>query len=462
MTNTRIEKDSLGEINVPATAWWGAQTQRSYENFKIGDEKMPQELLQALVLVKKMAAKANQAVGKLEPEKAVAIQQAADHLLQGNDWEQFPLVIWQTGSGTQTNMNVNEVIAHLAQQNGTAIHPNDDVNKSQSSNDVFPTAIHLASAKKIEEALIPAVQKMVQRLKQIEAENKHVIKIGRTHLQDATPITFAQEVSGWRVGLERNLTMLNDALNELRQLAIGGTAVGTGLNASKDYETAFIAALRQETGIHFSSAENKFHALASRDAAVFASGALKALAANVMKMANDIRWLASGPRSGLGELTLPANEPGSSIMPGKINPTQCEALTMVAVQVMGNDSTIGIAASQGNFELNVFLPVIAYNLLQSIRLLADGLMNFTEKCLNGLVVNQEKMAELVERSLMLVTALNPQIGYDKGAQIAKKAFAENTSLKEAALATGFLTAAEYDAWVRPEKMVGEDEHDDLR
>ncbi|MGX7214662.1 class II fumarate hydratase [Enterococcus raffinosus] len=458
---TRTEQDSMGSIEVPKEAWWGAQTERSRQNFKIGGEKMSPELLHALVLVKKMAATANQRTGKLAAEKALAIQHAANLLLKGEHWDEFPLVVWQTGSGTQSNMNANEVIAHLASQKDLAIHPNDDVNMSQSSNDVFPTALHIAGTFAIEKNLLPAIHEMIAILEELEEKNKHVIKIGRTHLQDATPVTFAQEISGWRAALEHNENMLINSLAELRQLAIGGTAVGTGLNASKAYEEAFIEALKEETGIHFISESNKFHALANRDAVVFVSGALKALAANCMKMANDIRWLASGPRSGLGEITLPANEPGSSIMPGKVNPTQCEALAMVAVQVMGNDTTIGVAASQGNFELNVYLPLIAFDLLQSVRLLTDALHSFSENCLKGLVVNEERMAELLERSLMLVTALNTHIGYDKGAEIAKKAFNEGTTLKESALALGYVSEEEYEAWVRPEKMIGENDIDYL-
>lgn len=452
---TRIERDSMGEIEVPIDALWGAQTERSRQNFKIGGEKMPPELLEALVLVKKTAAAANQVTGKLSNEKAEAIKSAADQLLKEQRWDAFPLVVWQTGSGTQSNMNANEVIAHLASDSTLKVHPNDDVNMSQSSNDVFPTAIHVAGTLAIEKKLLPMIEKTVAALKELEEANREVIKIGRTHLQDATPVTFAQEISGWRVGLERNRKMLIESLAELKQLAIGGTAVGTGLNASSAYEEAFLEALHGETGIHFIGEENKFHALANRDAVVFVSGALKALAANCLKMANDVRWLASGPRSGLGEISIPANEPGSSIMPGKVNPTQCEALSMVAVQVMGNDAAIGIAASQGSFELNVYLPVIVFDLLQSIRLLGDALESFTEHCLVGITVNKERMAELLSRSLMLVTALNSHIGYDKGAEIAKKAFNEGTTLKEAALTLGYVTEEEYDQWVRPEKMIGE-------
>ena len=458
---TRTEYDSMGPIEVPKETWWGAQTERSRQNFKIGGEKMPPELLRALVLVKKMAAVANQRTGKLAAEKALAIQHAADLLLKGENWDEFPLVVWQTGSGTQSNMNANEVIAHLASQKDLTVHPNDDVNMSQSSNGVFPTALHIAGTFAIERNLLPAIHGMISVLKELEEKNQHVIKIGRTHLQDATPVTFAQEVSGWRSSLEHNATMLANSLTELRQLAIGGTAVGTGLNASKAYERAFIEALNEETGIQFSGETNKFHALANRDAVVYVSGALKALAANCMKIANDIRWLASGPRSGLGEITLPANEPGSSIMPGKINPTQCEALAMVAVQVMGNDTAIGVAASQGNFELNVYLPLIAFDLLQSIRLLTDALHSFSDKCLKGLVVNEDRMADLLEQSLMLVTALNTHIGYDKGAEIAKKAFNEGTTLKDSALSLGYVTEEEYENWVRPEKMIGENVDDYL-
>lgn len=458
---TRTEYDSMGPIEVPKEAWWGAQTERSRQNFKIGGEKMPPELLRALVLVKKMAAVANQRTGKLAAEKSLAIQHAADLLLKGENWDEFPLVVWQTGSGTQSNMNANEVIAHLASQKDLIIHPNDDVNMSQSSNDVFPTALHIAGTFVIEQNLLPAIHEMIGVLEELEEKNQQVIKIGRTHLQDATPVTFAQEVSGWRSALEHNENMLINSLAELRQLAIGGTAVGTGLNASKAYERAFIEALNEETGIHFIGETNKFHALANRDAVVYVSGALKALAANCMKMANDIRWLASGPRSGLGEITLPANEPGSSIMPGKVNPTQCEALAMVAVQVMGNDTAIGIAASQGNFELNVYLPLIAFDLLQSVRLLTDALHSFSDNCLKGLVVNKDRMADLLEQSLMLVTALNTHIGYDKGAEIAKKAFNEGTTLKKAALSLGYVTEEEYQNWVRPEKMIGENFDDYL-
>lgn len=451
----RIEKDSMGEIQVPNTALWGAQTQRSSQNFLIGQEKMPLALIYALALVKKSAAKANEATGKLDASISDAIQAAADKIIAGEVNDQFPLSLWQTGSGTQTNMNVNEVIAHLAAESKMSVHPNDHVNMSQSSNDVFPTAIHVAAVQLIEQKLFPVMKQVIKTLKDLEAENKTVIKIGRTHLQDATPVTFAQEISGWCSSFEHTYRMIELTLGELKQLAIGGTAVGTGLNASKEYVELLIKNLNEETGYQFSEDLNKFHGLANKDALVFTSGALKALAANAMKMANDIRWMASGPRSGLGEITIPANEPGSSIMPGKINPTQCEALTMIAIQVMGNDATIGIGASQGNFELNVYMPVLAYNLIQSIELLADGLSSFEKNCLVGIKANQEKMKQFLDQSLMLVTSLNPHIGYDNGAKIAKKAFEEQTTLKEAALATGLLAEKEYEAWVRPENMLGE-------
>ncbi|KAF1296446.1 fumarate hydratase, class II [Enterococcus sp. JM4C] len=452
----RIERDSMGEIKVPTDALWGPQTQRSKENFVIGLEKMPTQLIESLVLIKQTAAVANQQVGKLSEEKSQAIYAAAQQLLDDSVsiMTHFPLSVWQTGSGTQTNMNANEVIAHLASKQ-VPIHPNDDVNCSQSSNDVFPTAMHVAAVTAVTEKLMPVIDRVVAQLEQLEATYQSTIKIGRTHLQDATPVTFAQEVSGWRAGLQHTKKMLALTLSEVKQLPIGGTAVGTGLNASSEYVAAFMTQLNQKTGLDFVETDNKFHGLANKDALVFLSGALKALAANSLKMANDVRWLASGPRSGFGEITLPANEPGSSIMPGKVNPTQCEALSMVAVQVMGNDATIGIAASQGNFELNVYMPVIAYNLLQSVDLLADSLSSFEEKCLRGLTVNEEKMAQYVNQSLMLVTALNAHIGYDKGAEIAKKAFNEALTLKEAALALGYVTEEEYERWVRPEEMLGE-------
>ena len=453
----RTQRDSMGEIQVPVEAKWGPQTQRSKENFLIGHEKMPQPLIEALILIKQTAAVANLAVGKLSSKKSQAIYQAAQQLLDDQTalMTHFPLSVWQTGSGTQTNMNANEVIAHFATTEELSIHPNDDVNCSQSSNDVFPTAIHIAATESVVHRLFPVMDQVIGQLEKLEKIYQSTIKIGRTHLQDATPVTFAQEVSGWRAGMQHTKQMIDSTLREMRQLPIGGTAVGTGLNASGAYVDAFIQQVNKKTGLEFVELKNKFHGLANKDALVFLSGALKALAANSMKMANDVRWLASGPRSGFGEITLPANEPGSSIMPGKVNPTQCEALSMVAIQVMGNDTAIGFAASQGNFELNVYMPVLAYNLLQSIDLLTDSLRSFEEKCLRGLTVNEEKMATYVNQSLMLVTALNAHIGYDKGAEIAKKAFTEQLTLKEAALELAYVTEQEYDEWVRPESMLGE-------
>lgn len=450
----RIEKDSMGEMKVATSSLWGAQTERSLNNFKIGSEKMPLPLIYALALVKKIAARSNEYTGKLDKTVSEIIQKSADKIIAGQLDEHFPLSVWQTGSGTQTNMNVNEVIAHLATEAGVVVHPNDHVNMSQSSNDVFPTAIHISGVLLLEERLFPAINQVITTLKTLELDNQDIIKIGRTHLQDATPVTFGQEISGWRSAFEHNLKMLKQSLEWLKELTIGGTAVGTGLNASSEYVQIFIEQLTKETQIEFKETTNKFQGLANKEAIVFASGGLKALAANGMKMANDIRWMASGPRSGLGEITIPENEPGSSIMPGKVNPTQCEALTMVAIQVMGNDTTIGIGASQGNFELNVYMPVIAYNFIQSIQLMADGLVSFEKNCLRGIKANQRKMKESVENSLMLVTALNTHIGYDNGAMIAKKAYLEELTLKEAAIASQLLTAEEYDQWVRPENMLG--------
>lgn len=452
----RIEKDSMGEIKVPLTALWGAQTQRSLENFKIGHEKMPIELIHGIALVKKAAAIANVKTGKLSPEKGQGIQQAVDLILEAKVDDAFPLVVWQTGSGTQTNMNVNEVIAHLANQNSDlAIHPNDDVNMSQSSNDVFPTAIHVTAVELIEKSLLPVLSNLSTAFKKLEADNQGILKIGRTHLQDATPISFSQEISGWRTMIEQNQKMIESSLVYLKQLTIGGTAVGTGLNATAEYTKETVAALNRLTGTDYTENENKFHGLSSKDAVVFVHGALKALAANSMKIANDIRWMASGPRSGLGEITIPANEPGSSIMPGKVNPTQCEALTMIAVQVMGNDTAVGVAASQGNFELNVYMPVLAYNLIQSVTLLSDGLDSFQRHCVEGIVADQEKMQEFLTRSLMLVTALNQHIGYDNGAKIAKQAFATGKTLKETAIELALVSAEDYDRWVKPENMIGQ-------
>ncbi|GAM15012.1 fumarate hydratase class II [Mesobacillus selenatarsenatis SF-1] len=459
LSDYRIERDTIGEIKVPSEKYWGAQTQRSKQNFKIGTERMPIDVIYAFAEVKKAAASVNAASGKLSDAKAKAIEAACDEILAGNFDTHFPLVVWQTGSGTQSNMNVNEVVARRAsellknQGSDEKVHPNDDVNMSQSSNDTFPTAMHIAAVKKVTGEVLPALDLFKETLKKKEQEFNDIIKIGRTHLQDATPLTLGQEVSGWRAMLEKNEQMIKDGLKYVRDLAIGGTAVGTGINAAKDFGDKVAKQLVEQTGETFHSAPNKFHALTSHDEIVFLHGALKGLAADLLKIANDVRWLASGPRSGIGELSIPANEPGSSIMPGKVNPTQSEALTMVATQVFGNDATIGFAASQGNFELNVFKPVIIYNFLQSARLLADGMRSFNDNCAEGIEANLDVIAGHVERSLMLVTALNPHIGYEKAAEIAKLAFKENTTLKEAAIKTGYLTSEQYDEWVKPEKMI---------
>lgn len=459
MSDYRIEKDTIGEIEVPSDKYWGAQTQRSKQNFKIGTEKMPLEVIYAFAEVKKAAARVNANAGKLPEAKGKAIEAACDEILEGRFDAHFPLVVWQTGSGTQSNMNVNEVIARRANElleqskSDEKIHPNDDVNMSQSSNDTFPTAMHIAAVKEVTGAVLPALKLFKNTLMKKEQDFNDVIKIGRTHLQDATPLTLGQEISGWRAMLEKNERMISEGLKYVRDLAIGGTAVGTGINASKDFGFQMAKQLSEQTNETFHSAPNKFQALTSHDELVFLHGALKALAADLMKIANDVRWLASGPRSGIGELAIPANEPGSSIMPGKVNPTQSEALTMVATQVFGNDATIGFAASQGNFELNVFKPVIIYNFLQSARLLADGMRSFNDNCAEGIEANLEVIAGHVERSLMLVTALNPHIGYEKAAQIAKQAFKENSTLKEAAIKSGYLSSEEYDEWVKPEKMI---------
>lgn len=459
MEQIRMERDTLGEVAVPADKYWGAQTERSRQNFKIGIEKMPREVVYALTQVKKSAAVANQYFGKLPEIKQQVIVEACDEILAGKFDEHFPLAVWQTGSGTQTNMNVNEVIARRANEllkergSSETVHANDDVNMSQSSNDTFPTAMHVAGMKKVTEQLFPAIKKWIETLKEHERSFSKIVKIGRTHLQDATPLTFGQEISGWRAMMEKNKKMIDIANEQLLDLAIGGTAVGTGLNAPDSFGDKVAEGIAQDTGIPFRSSANKFQSLTSYDEIVFLHGSLKALAADLMKIANDIRWLASGPRSGIGEIRIPANEPGSSIMPGKVNPTQSEALTMVACQIFGNDATIGFAASQGNFELNVFKPVIIYNLLQSIQLLADGMNSFHDKSLYGLEVNEEVVHTLVERSLMLVTALNPHIGYEKAAKIAKQAFDNNITLKESALQSGYVTEEQYNEWVDPEKMV---------
>ncbi|MBQ4443469.1 MAG: class II fumarate hydratase [Clostridia bacterium] len=450
----RIEKDTMGEIKVPKDKLWGAQTQRSLENFVIGREKMPIEVIYALAEIKRAAAVANCRAGVLTKEKRDLIVEAADAILSGELDEQFPLAVWQTGSGTQTNMNVNEVIAgYAAAKTGKRpLHPNDDVNKSQSSNDAFPSAMHVAAYRKTL-AVLPEIDALADTFRRLEKENADAIKCGRTHLQDAVPLTFAQEISGWRGMLETAAMQIKESAAALLALAVGGTAVGTGLNVPQGFGAAFIEALNAHTGLPFRLEENKFHALSAKDALVYAHGALKALACNMMKIANDVRWLASGPRCGLGEIRIPQNEPGSSIMPGKVNPTQCEAVTMVAVQVMANDQAVSVAASQGNFELNVYMPVIIYDYLQSARLLADSVRSFRLHCAEGLTADKAKMKDNLERSLMLATALNPYIGYEKAAQVAKKAYAENISLKEACTALGYLTAEEYDRIVRPEDMV---------
>ena len=455
----RKEHDSMGEVLVPADRYYGAQTQRSADHFKIGreNEKMPREILCAFARMKKAAARANFALlpQRMTVKKAETIAQVCDEILDGKLWDHFPLVVFQTGSGTQSNMNVNEVIANRGSEllGEKLLHPNDDVNMSQSSNDTFPTAMQIAAVFALEDRLIPAAQALADCFTRLEKENEDVLKIGRTHLQDAVPIRFSQEISGWRASVETGIALIRAALPPLYSIALGGTAVGTGLNAPKGFAKKAAAELAAETGKPFVTAENKFHALTSKSELVFAHGAVKALAADLLKIANDIRLLASGPRAGLGELFIPENEPGSSIMPGKVNPTQCEALTMVAVQVMGNDAAIGFAASQGNFELNVYMPVIAYNFLQSVSLLSEAIESFRINCAEGIRPNREKMEENLSRSLMLVTALNPVIGYENAAKVAKKAFAENISLREAALALGLLTAEQFDAAVRPENMV---------
>ena len=448
----------MGEVKVPADKYWAAQTERSHENFLIGVgiETMPREITHAFGVLKKAAAMANHDLKpeKMTDEKLAAISQACDEVMSGSLNEHFPLVVWQTGSGTQSNMNANEVIANRGNEiaGKKLLHPNDDINMSQSSNDTFPTAMHISAVIAIEDKLFPAIDQLVATFKRLEDENEGIVKSGRTHLQDATPIKFSQEISGWRASLEKDKQMLELALPELKELALGGTAVGTGLNAPKGFDVKVAEAVSQITGKQFVTAPNKFHALTSKDEIVFAHGAMKALAADLMKIANDVRWLASGPRDGLGEIFIPENEPGSSIMPGKVNPTQCEAVTMVAVQVMGNDVAVGMAASQGNFELNVFMPVCAYNFLQSARLLAEVMASFNKNCAVGIKANKEKMHHNLYNSLMLVTALNPYIGYENAAKTAKKAYKENISLKEACVALGFLTAEKFDEVFHPEEM----------
>ena len=464
----RTEHDSMGEIKVPADRYWAAQTQRSLENFRIGEgiETMPKEIIHAFGILKKAAARAN---AELKPEKMTAqklevIEQAADEVIAGSLSAHFPLVVWQTGSGTQSNMNVNEVIANRAGElaagktvrpgeQAVRIHPNDDVNMSQSSNDTFPTAMHISAVIELEDKLLPAARELIDVFRKLEEDNAGIVKSGRTHLQDAVPVSFSQEISGWRSSLEKDVQLITLSLDPLRELALGGTAVGTGLNAPAGFAGKVAEEVSKLTGKNFVTAENKFHALTSRDELVFAHGGVKAMAADMMKIANDVRWLSSGPRCGLGEIRIPENEPGSSIMPGKVNPTQCEQVTMVAVQVMGNDAAIGFAASQGNFELNVFLPVIAYNFLQSVRLLSESIRSFTKNCAQGITANREKMHHNLYHSLMLVTALNPYIGYENAAKTAKLAYKENISLKEACVQLGFLTPEAFDEVFRPEKMV---------
>ncbi|WP_300662676.1 class II fumarate hydratase [Hydrogenophaga sp.] len=458
---TRIERDTMGEVAVPAERLWGAQTQRSLQNFDISGERQPLELIRALAQVKRASAVVNHALGLQEAKKTEAIVAAADEVIAGRHGAEFPLVVWQTGSGTQTNMNLNEVLANRASEllggergEGRLVHPNDDVNRSQSSNDVFPTAMHVAAVDAITHRLLPSMALLRSTLAQKAAEFNDIVKIGRTHLQDATPLTLGQEFSGWVAQLAHGERHVQAALPHLCELALGGTAVGTGLNAPTGYAEAVAAELARLTGLPFVTAPNKFENMASVDALVHAHGALKTLAASLNKIANDVRWLASGPRSGIGELSIPENEPGSSIMPGKVNPTQSEAVTMLCAQVMGNDVAINIGGASGNFELNVFRPLVAHNFLQSVRLLADGMKSFNDHCAVGIEPNRERIQALVDRSLMLVTALNPHIGYDKAAQIAKKAHKEGTSLREAALASGHVTAEQFDQWVRPEQMVG--------
>ncbi|WP_437287993.1 class II fumarate hydratase [Sorangium sp. So ce406] len=458
---TRIEKDSFGPIEVPSDRYWGAQTQRSLENFRIGGERFPREMIAALATVKKAAALVNRDLGLVPAEKCALIVAAADEVIEGKLDDHFPLVVWQTGSGTQTNMNVNEVIGNRAiEMSGgvmgskSPVHPNDDVNRSQSSNDVFPTAMHVVAALQIERRLLPEVRRLRDTLAQKSAAFADIVKIGRTHLQDATPLTLGQEFSGYVAQLDAGIAAIERALPPLRELALGGTAVGTGLNAHPDFPAKVAAKIAELTGAPFVTAPNKFQALASHDALVAAHGALKTLACSLFKIANDVRWLASGPRCGIGEITIPENEPGSSIMPGKVNPTQAEAMTMLCAQVLGNDVAVGVGGASGNFELNVYKPLVIHNVLQSIRLLADGCASFDEHCARGIEPNRERIARNLRDSLMLVTALNPHVGYDNAAKIAKKAHAEGTTLREAALALGLLDGEAFDAIVRPERMIG--------
>ena len=462
---TRVERDTMGEMRVPKDAYWAAQTQRSMKNFKIGEEIMPYEITRAFSYLKKAVALVNKDLGKLDAKKADAIAKAADDMLDGKLDGNYPLVVWQTGSGTQSNMNNNEVLANRATEilGGDfrvekLVHPNDDVNKSQSSNDTYPTALHVASIIAIEEQLLPAILKLQKTLKEKSKKFESIVKIGRTHLQDATPLTLGQEISGWVEMLKKTYKMIVDSLDSVRELALGGTAVGTGLNTHPELGERVAKKLSELTGHDFITAPNKFHALTSHDALVFTHGAIKALCADMMKIANDVRWLASGPRCGIGEISIPENEPGSSIMPGKVNPTQSEAVTMVACQVMGNDVAIGIAASQGNFELNVFKPVIAYNFLQSVRLMSDSIISFNDNAAVGIEPNIENIDNFLHNSLMLVTALNPHIGYENAAKIAKTAHKNGTTLKDEAVGLGFVTEDEFDRYVKPEDMIAPKGH----
>ncbi len=454
----RIEHDSIGEIKVPKDKYWAAQTERSHENFQIGTEKMPEEIIRAFAILKYGAAQTNKNLKLIDEKKSEAIKKVCDEILEGKLDQHFPLVVWQTGSGTQSNMNVNEVVANRGNEilKEKVLHPNDDVNKSQSSNDTFPTALHISALISIEEKLIPAIDQLEKTFDRLSKEYMEIIKTGRTHLQDAVPLSLGQEISGWHRMLELSKEMIKDSIERLREIALGGTAVGTGLNAHKDFAKMVAEEISKKSGHKFISAKNKFHALTSKDQLVFVHGAIKALACDMLKMANDVRLLASGPRCGIGEITIPANEPGSSIMPGKVNPTQAEALTMVCVQVMANDTAISLAASQGNYELNVYMPLIAYNFLQSVRLLSDALISFNKNCAVGIKPNMEKINENVNKSLMLVTALNPYIGYENAAKIAKKAHQEGTTLKEACLSLKLLTEEEFDKIVDPKKMVNLD------
>ncbi|MHA7846925.1 class II fumarate hydratase [Serratia sp. D1N4] len=461
MSGIRIEKDSMGPIEVPANQLWGAQTQRSLEHFRISSEKMPPALIHALAMTKRAAASVNMDLGLLPADRGNAILQAADEVLADQHANEFPLSVWQTGSGTQTNMNINEVLANRASEllggergEGRRVHPNDDVNKSQSSNDVFPTAMHVAAVIALREHLIPELKLLHQTLNSKAVAFHDIVKIGRTHLQDATPLTLGQEISGWVAMLEHNLKHIEASIPHICELALGGTAVGTGLNTHPEYAVRVAKALAELTGQPFVTAPNKFEALAGCDALVHGHGALKGLAASLMKIANDVRWLASGPRCGIGELSIPENEPGSSIMPGKVNPTQCEAMTMLCAQVLGNDVAVNIGGASGNFELNVFRPLVIHNYLQSVRLLADGMSSFNEHCAVGIEPNRDRISQLLNESLMLVTALNPHIGYDKAAEIAKNAHKQGLTLKASALKLGYLTEQQFDEWVRPEDMVG--------